>query len=261
MRITLFLLFIVALSGCSGYQYVASPQYVPYNSKKGDLKANISYNHVQLGYAVGNHISVFATGFNRKRESHNLDLGKENSGKESYADRSHEINIGTSYFTSTKKIIYELHAGTGFGQVHFQHRRDYNQDYFVEMNASKRNIFIQPSIALKLPNFKLREYFQFGAFAKIIREQYYDLDVISYLNTGFDNKPPDESDLYFIGVTHRNLYFIEPGISFRAGTKWVKGSAIVSAPISLQGNNVRHKQLAVNLSALVSFNVFKKANP
>jgi hypothetical protein len=51
--------------GCSGYQYVASPRFVPLNEKKGDVNLNIYTSGAQLGYAFSNKFSAFATAFRR----------------------------------------------------------------------------------------------------------------------------------------------------------------------------------------------------
>src|SRR5688500_12949123 len=55
----------IFLMGCSGYQYVASPRFVPLNEKKGELTANLYLSGLQVGYAFTNKFSVFATGFKR----------------------------------------------------------------------------------------------------------------------------------------------------------------------------------------------------
>src|SRR4051812_39472283 len=100
VRIFILLIKSMFLFGCTGYQYIASPSYVPFNTKKGDLKANISYNHVQLGYSLTNHFSLFATGYKRDGGTAiNFESWgtKEGGGANSYKDHSHEINVGTSY--------------------------------------------------------------------------------------------------------------------------------------------------------------------
>ena len=61
------LLLAVAIAllmmGCTGYQYVSSPRYVPLNETKGEVTANVHLSAVQLGYAFTNNFSVFATAF------------------------------------------------------------------------------------------------------------------------------------------------------------------------------------------------------
>jgi hypothetical protein len=248
---------VFAMCSCTGYQYIASPQYVPFNSNRGDLKANLSHNHVQVGYAVTNHVSVFATGYKRGGGTFiNFEKwGKEGSGANTYADDSHEINIGTSYFKSSKWLLYELQAGGGFGHVSYHHDKDFFEDsYVVNMNAIKRNIFIQPSIAIQ-PPLSMRDFFQFGIFAKFVCDQYYNINVTSTLPRTY---PVDKQDLYFLNRNSRNLYFAEPGVCVRSGSQWIKGNAIISRPFNLDGNNVRVRPLNIYLSFFLNFNLLKR---
>ena len=56
MKNTLILLIFIMLTGCSGYYYTASPHYVPLNSEKRELKANIGLYNLQAGYTISNHL-------------------------------------------------------------------------------------------------------------------------------------------------------------------------------------------------------------
>jgi hypothetical protein len=251
------LLLILTMCSCTGYQYIASPQYVPFNSTKGELKANLSHNHAQVGYAVGNHVSVFATGYKRGGGTFiNFEKwGKEGSGANTYADNSHEINVGTSYFQPGKWLIYELQAGGGFGKVFYHHDKDlYEDSYVVNMNASKWDIFIQPSMAIRLP-LRIPDSFQFGVFTKFVCDQYYDIKVTSSLPHTY---AVDKQDLYFLNRNSRNLYFAEPGVCVRSGSKGFMGNAIISRPLNLDANNVRVRPINIYLSFFLNFSLLKR---
>jgi hypothetical protein len=249
------------MSACTGYQYIASPQYVPFNTKKGDLKANLSFNHMQLGYTVSNHMSVFATGYWREGGTFiNFEswATKEGGGADRYEDRSHEVNAGASYFTRSKRFIYEVHLGAGGGKVFYLHNKDLRESYRAEFDADKANVFIQPSFSYIIP-INMGNYVQFGAFAKIVGQQYYNIKDNS-TNDAWNNVPFDKADQYFHNRRSRNLYFAEPGVCLRAGSRWVKGNVVVSFPASLQGTNVRHRPTNLYLSAFVNLNLLRKKN-
>src|SRR5690349_14521215 len=107
MRPYQLLLLAIILSSCSGYQHIATPQYVPLNSKKGDLTGNVSFRYAQLGYTVSNNVSIFATGYMRDTDDAPGDFDtfakKEGSGTSDHDDRSHEVNAGASFFKDAPK--------------------------------------------------------------------------------------------------------------------------------------------------------------
>jgi hypothetical protein len=254
---SLYILVVVFLSGCTGYQYIASPAYVPLNTKKGDLKANLSYAYAQVGYTVSDHFSLFATGYRRRGGTFiNFESWgtKEGGGANEYKDHSAEINAGGSYFTTHKNFNYEVHIGGGAGEVYYWHKKDVELNYEVTLNARKGNAFIQPSLSYTLPLRRIQDYLQFGAFTKFTACKYYDLDVYRNITSG----PADPEDAYFMNRDYRDLYFVEPGICVRGGSKWVKGNAIVSAPINTTGNTIRERPLNLYLSLFLNFNLLRK---
>ena len=255
MRHYLILIVASLLSSCMGYQHIATPQYVPFNSKKSDLTANLSLRYAQVGYAVGNHISVFATGYMRDTDVSPIDLetfgAKESSGNSDYDDSSYEINAGTSFFKDTPKLNYEIHVGAGGGKSYYSHVIDEGStDYFFELHAHRASVFVQPSFSYKIP--KLTRYFQLGTFTKIALYKYYDLDIKSNVST------PHRYDKPFKNRDYRDLYFIEPGACFRVGAKWIMANAMFSIPINLEGNTIRYRELNIYVSVFLKFNLLGK---
>jgi hypothetical protein len=261
MRIVIFLIMSSFLFGCTGYQYIASPSYVPLNTKKGDLKGNVSYNHVQLGYSFANHFSTFATGYKRSGGTAiNFESwgSKEGSGANSYKDHSYEINVGTSYFFRVSNFAGEIQLGGGGGKTYYEHEKDlYQESYFIQFAADKRNIFIQPSFSYIFKT-KIDNIIQLGFFTKVVCDQFYNINVNTTLLKPPYNTPPEKEDAYFMNHSHRNLYFAEPGACVRVGGKYVKGSAVVSAPINLQGDNIRHRPFNLYLSSFFNLNLLRK---
>ncbi len=249
-----YLLLFVFMSGCSGYQHIASPAYVPLNTKKGNLKATVFYNSLQAGYTVSDHVSIFATGYYRNGGTgFSLEkLGKEGSGADSYDDKFHEVNAGTSYFTNTKNFTYEVHIGGGFGKVYYYHTKDLNNIYSAEFDARKSNIFIQPSVAYKFPNV-FGDHFQLGAFTKASAVRYYDINNKSSFNTKVD-----EEDTYFLNTLSRQFYFIEPGLCIRAGGKHIKGNATLSFPVNVGSNEIRYRKTNLYLSVFFDLDLLNR---
>jgi hypothetical protein len=240
-----YLSLIVFMSSCSGYQHIASPAYVPFNTKKGNLKASVFYNHLQAGYTVSNHVSIFAIGYYRNGGTVvNLEkLGsKEGSGADSYDDKFHEVNAGASYFTNKQHFIYEVHIGGGIGKVHYYHTKDLNYIYSAEFDAHTSNIFIQPSVAYKFPK-AFGDHFQMGAFTKVSSIRYYDINNKSSFET-----TADKEDIYFSNTLSRQFYFIEPGLCIRAGGKHIKGNATLSFPVNVGSNEIRYRKTNLYLS-------------
>jgi hypothetical protein len=250
-----YLSLIVFMGSCSGYQHIASPAYVPLNTKKDNLKASVFYNHLQAGYTVSNHVSIFTTGYYRNGGTVvNLEkLGsKEGSGADSYDDKFREVNAGVSYFTNKKHFTYEVHIGGGIGKVYYYHTKDLNYIYSAEFDARKSNIFIQPSAAYKFPN-AFGDYFQLGAFTKVSAIRYYDIKNKS----SFDTKV-DEEDTYFSNTQSRQFYFIEPGLCIRAGGKHIKGNATLSFPINAGSNEIRYRKTNLYLSVFFDLDLLNE---
>jgi hypothetical protein len=248
------------MCSCAGYQYVASPQYVPLNTKKDDLKANVFYNYAQVGYSVTNHFSMFITGYYRNGGSTIFEkmAAKEGDGADSYDDKSHEVNLGASYFTTSKLFTYEIHVGGGGGKIYYQHTKDLRDLYKAEFNADKFNIFIQPSISYKIPN-SFGDYFQFGAFTKIAAHRYYNIKDNSEFGQYLNKSDIDKEDLYFSNSRTREFYFAEPGLCLRAGGKWIKGNATLSFPVNLSGDDIRYRKTNLYLSVFFDLNLFESS--
>jgi hypothetical protein len=255
MRLYFYILATLLLSGCVGYQHIATPQYVPLNSRKGDLTANVSLRYAQVGYTVTNNISVFATGYMRDTDASPIDLdtfgSKEGSGNNDHDDSSYEINAGTSFFKDTPKFNYEIHVGAGGGKAYYLHDKDFHSgSYHFEMTARRASVFVQPSSSYKIP--KIGQFLQFGVFTKVALYKYYDLDIEQFATTTLDRK-----DRSFMNRNYLDLYFLEPGACIRGGSKWVKGNAMISVPINLQGNTIRIREFNLYLSVFLKFNLLR----
>src|SRR4030042_1492014 len=148
MRYTIFIFLIVIIVGCksNGYQYIATPHYVPNNTKKGELRGNFNLNNLQAGYSFTDHISVFS-GFrytNHVKDWSNLT--EQFYTSEDRNDKSFEFTIGGSYYIHKNNLTYECLAGFGFGKIHYVESHG-AINYSFSFDANKMNIILQPDIS------------------------------------------------------------------------------------------------------------------
>ena len=250
MRNLVLLLILIFLSSCSGYYYTASPHHVPLNTKKGELKANLGINSLQAGYSISNHFSLFTTGYYRyKATSISFETigGKENSGDDIHEDKSYEINFGGSYFYNQNKLVYEILFGAGLGNLEFQHVIDlYESDYEFNMNSQKYNIYIQPNIGIKF-----NEHLSLSLSTKFSQQHLYNIKTDLIWGSYSDEAISDD---YFFNKSFANLYFIEPGLTFRFGGEKLKMQTQIIPVFNLSETYIRYKELSLFLSLFINLN-------
>jgi hypothetical protein len=247
----------IFLTGCLGYQYVASPRYVPLNEKKGDGNLNLYLSSLQLGYAFSNNFSVFATGFARLPTEFRKEKWPDDTRRRSC--ESQEINLGLSYFTNRDKVQYEILAGGGLGDMEFySENKIYSGGYALTMEAQKRNIFVQPNFTYKFKP-RLRKHLAIAAFAKFNSLHYYDISVTNRDDVPFSElslpNSLDDGLRYFGNRSEADLFFIEPGIFVKGGSENVKGMVQVSYVINAGGPSLYYQPYSINLGCSISFNL------
>jgi hypothetical protein len=248
------------LMGCSGYQYVASPRYVPLNEKKGELTANLYLSSIQVGYSFSNKFSAFATGFQRIPSlgaTATLDAGKNHRTCE-----SSEINIGLSYFQKGDNSIFEILSGTGMGRMsyknNFTHDKNQQEGYNFEMRARVKNVFVQPSFGWKPGNPDANSHFAIAVFTKFNLVHYDDIKTEGSFGSA---SQPDSGIDYFSKRTEANLFFIEPGVLMKFGSKTVKGIVQVSPVINASGRALHYNMISINMGVTMNFDLLKNKNP
>jgi len=256
----LYLLTLTVLCSCTGYQYVASPQYVPLNTQKGELKANLSHNHMQAGYSVSNHVSLFSTGYWRSGKLPGIldGLSKEHDDSDDYSDKAYEITGGASYYTVHNRFIYEVHVGAGGGKIDYLHSREPAGDYYVmHMKAHRATVFIQPSFAYRFYKDPAKNFVELGAFTRLIAYRYHNLQTTTTISPSYPHKI-EPFDTYFANRGSRDIYFAEPGFCFRVGGQNLKFNMLTSFPISLQGDNVRFRSGNLYMGFFINLNVLER---
>lgn len=249
----------VLLIGCSGYQYVASPRYVPLNEKKGQLTANIYPSGLQAGYAFSNKLSAFATGFMRFPST-----GPSGSFFGLYQVEhvrdceSKEVNMGLSYFGKKGNLVYEVLVGGGFGDMSFngeyEHSRSSSYARF-NMQADRSNLFVQPNVGYKFNNERINKHLSIGVFTKFNSVHYSNIqsETVSNNSSEFDTGAK-----FFEQHTEANLFFIEPGIIVKGGAKKYKGMIQVSPVINAGGQAIRYQVYSISFGFTAQLELLKK---
>jgi hypothetical protein len=255
MKVPLFLMIAIVISACSGYHYVASPQFVPLNTKKGELQFNAYISGAQVGYALSNHFSVFATAYNRFGSTDGSGnpvngLNKENSGAARRGCRTSEFNAGLGYFKFHDPFVLELLLGGGAGKMSYKGNIDLNDNYDFRMTADRKNIYLQPDFGIKFSH-----NIELGFFARFNYLQY------DHITTAMDlsnEMAPEKSDLVFYGHKTKNLVFIESGASFKAGGENIKFHMQMSPTVNLYPQHIRYPKINVNVGFSYNIGMMKK---
>lgn len=257
LKSPIFLIVPILLAGCSGYQYVASPRFLPLNEKKGELTANVYLSGVQIGYAFSNKFSVFATGYQRFPRENAENIGSGLGGPtDERVGQSSEINIGVSYFGLRENLLYEVLVGGGLGEMSFATD---GSNYSFYMEANKRNVFIQPNFSYKFNKTKINDLLSVGVFTKFNFLQYYNIE--TELNKNPDLlRSVDDGIEYFNGRTEAYLFFIEPGIFVKVGRKNFKGTAQIAPILNLSGHAVRQNDISINMGFAMKLDLLRRKN-
>jgi hypothetical protein len=236
------------LTGCTGYQYVASPCYVPVNTEKGTLNAGLSYQYLQLGYAFSNHFSVFTNAYYR-----NGAKSGDNIFSEDQTDKQRSIELGfTSFIYPQRHLAFEIVTGMGIGSVRYSNIEEMTNNYEFSFLARKVNFFIQPNFTLRINN-----YIDFSVFYRLNQNNY------SFVNKHYDlgsRSEPEEYDRYFIQHNHGSLLFFEPGLQFRAGTENVKFRCMWSQSLNIGTPDIQYRHYNLYLGISMNLNLLKGAD-
>lgn len=250
------------MMGCSGYQYVASPRYVPLNETKGEVTVNVHPSAVQLGYAFTNNFSVFATGFRRFSAGPTANPLPVN-GKHHRYGSSKEVNVGFSYFKKTGKFVVEVLAGGGYGDMSFgddfTDDKHHDEGYQFDMTANRRNFFIQPDIRFKFRNATFNEHFSLAVFTKFNSVRYYNIE--SELQATVYSRDLDDGIHYFASRQQAALFFIEPGVQIKGGSRNFKAVVQLCPVINASSHALRYQRFSINSGITMNMNLlYRRSN-
>ncbi|OFY65450.1 MAG: hypothetical protein A3H98_07920 [Bacteroidetes bacterium RIFCSPLOWO2_02_FULL_36_8] len=249
--IFIFILF----TGCVGYQYVSSPLYIPVNEKKGELKSNISYTGLQVGYSISNNFSIFGDYDFMVREyrSNWPGLSSEHDGHISGRYGSNDYNFGVSIFKTHNNFFTEILLAGGIGDMfynNFMATYLYNSFY---LTVNKKNLYIQPVLGYKYSDAKHK--IEFGLFSRFSYTRYTDINVTIFKP---DNAEVYLDNVYFVGKKNLDLFFIEPGFFFRDGFEHIKYQFNITPTISLNSKHVKYRFFNLFFGIFLNFDLLNK---
>lgn len=248
MKYTIYIIFLLLLSNCTGYQYVSSPQYVPFNEKKGELKTNISYTALQLGYSITNNLSIFYDYDFRVRNYSSSMITSEHDGTISGSHKANDNNIGFSFFKSRNQFIYEVLVAGGFGDMSYSNNVDSFAYNNFSLKVNKKNFYIQPTIGYKMSEGNSNGVI--GLFTRIYCTRYTNIKT-EVFKSNYVSVNPDNA--YFIGKNKIDLFFIEPGLLLRVGKKHISFQTIISPTISLNSNHLKYRSFNLFFGLFLNF--------
>lgn len=241
----------LCLFGCKGYQYIATPNYVPVNTEKGQFTCNFSFNNFQAGYAFANNFSIYAEGFYRENNGgifKGTITTKENGGAKLQTDRHSALNAGLTFFKNIdKNLSLEIVAGIGSGILGYSNTVDMMDDYNFTFDARKISYSIQPVLSLRI-----EKYFDISFFSRLNMSRYYNIR--KELTLG-NNSAPEKIDHYLYETIYPKTSFFEPGMQLRIGFERVKFQAIISRSVDFYRTGMQYRQFNFHLGLSVDMNL------
>jgi hypothetical protein len=210
MKVIGFIAMFLFTSACRTV-YAPNALNVPLFQEKGELKASIATNNLQVATAVTEHIGIMANGY----------LNRHTSDDKTFKNNGKGAEIGVGYFGHTKKrITYEAYAGAGYYNVNM---KEANATKTFDANAVK--YFVQPAIGWVNP------YFEVAVSPRLSVVKYSTPDI-----TGYNNQ--ERIDNFFDIVDHKPYAFIEPTLIVRGGYKFIKLQGQFGYSYNISKNNI-----------------------
>lgn len=225
----------MVISSCTHYYYAPNGTNVPMFRERGEARLNIGANtadeingtEVQAAYTPVNHFGLMLNYIN----VHGGDAGDQpvNFGK------GHQAEGGAGYYLPMNKAVFELYAGFGGGNVY----NKYDSFYTSSVNFSK--FFLQPAIGYTTDYFDAIFSMRLAVLSTSLKQTDYPL------NNGSDNA----GDLVYLS-TNRKFLLYEPGITLRAGWKFIKVQTQWNISLNASGSRLRQEKSTFNIGVYLS---------
>ena len=255
----LLIVFIFLISGCQVYQYNANPVTVPLFSEKGNAEATISVNNgifnENIAYAFSNHFLAFCNAsfyYKTYGPSEPL-MGSTNK----YLYHSNkEITGGIGYYYKKNTTHYEILGGFGYcddiyKHVEFQYSDGSGDNDTFSYTAYQYIYFIQPNYGIELG-----ENSKFALSAKFSLKNYNFTEWIKNNVMSIDYKGRDFSP----ESKKQNIYFIEPAITYRKGSRKIQFQVQAVSPIVISNNDIYIKRVSIFFGIILNMDIPKKHN-
>lgn len=241
----LVLFLAVLCFGCQPIMYIPNMQNTPFLKEKGEFKATVNTSNLQASYAITDEIAVMANGyFNSKTYDLDYDFGQRE-----WKNSRYFVEGGVGYYRNlSDQLVFETYAGGGIGGVDYGYVETTNQgdEFGKNLGVNLSKFFVQPNIGLST------EYIDFGFTSRIVGISY------SNMSTSFTDLELESNEL--AGIEGPLFLFIEPGVTFRAGHKWVKFHTQLFYSAQLTQHDLNYREVIFNIG--LTFNIanrFKEA--
>jgi hypothetical protein len=175
--------------------YVPNAVNTPLLQEKGEFKAAIATNNLQLSTALTDHVGVMVNGY----------LNSHTSDDKTFRNHGKGAEAGIGYFAHTSnRITYEAFGGVGLYHVRI---KEANAAKTFDANATK--YFLQPSVGW------VNQYVEVALSPRLTVVKYGQPDI-----TGYSRE--EQVRNYFDNVNHKAHAFLEPTLTVRGGYRFVK---------------------------------------
>lgn len=235
MKTSCFILifaFFGLLSSCSTSMYVSNAVNAPLLKEKGEVKASMDQNDVQVAVAVANHIGVMANGF-----------CKIYQGPDGYKHDGRLGELGLGYFKAFKNnLVFETYAGAGIGLVR------------------KKNTFYSDDSALHIQSFEAqgtKAFFQPGiGYCGRFFEAAFTPRFTYVKYTHFKSLGYSEEELAVDYIDHERILndyfaFAEPAITLRTGFRFIKVQVQYGLTLDIGPQEIKHPRDFGNIGIVI----------
>lgn len=231
--------FTISFISCNPHFYQPRPLEPALLTEIGQLKINTisdNMNAVSVAYSPKQNLGLqIGVSLN-----HNKTIATDGSGRETkYLDENRfNPNISGGYYKKlSSTFLFETYGGIGLYNY-----RNSGKAYLLKMNSS--NLFIQPSIVFIDKNIE---------FAFTIR-----VDNLSRGKTILsDSVLTAEDQKKYMFLNYKSYYFIQPGLTFRFGTKNYKAQFQISESIPFSNN---YRTIYGDRNRFISLSPFSEKN-
>jgi hypothetical protein len=190
-------LLLFYLWTCSSCLTVYAPSAVntPLLQEKGEFKASIANNNLQVSTAVTDHVGVMVNGY----------LNAHTSEDKTFRNNGKGAELGIGYFAHTEnRITYEAYGGAGLYNVRI---REANDSKTFDVDATK--YFVQPSVGW------VNQYFEVVLSPRLSVIKYGSPEIKGY-------STQEKVNNYFDTINQKAHAFMEPTLTVRGGYRFVK---------------------------------------
>lgn len=208
----LFLVSALLFTSCRTV-YAPNAVNAPLLQERGEFKAAIANNNIQLATAVTDHVGVMANGY----------LNSFTSDDKTFKNNGKGAEIGIGYFAhSPNRITYEAYGGAGFYNVRI---RESNETKTFDADAMK--YFVQPAVGW------VNQYFEVALSPRLTIMKYQKPGIMGYSSQ-------EQKDNFFDIVDQKAHAFIEPTITVRGGYRFIKLQLQYGYSYKISKNNINN---------------------